>query len=462
MSKSSKPSRSRKTSKTAWVVRGITIKRPYSTFPLTPHASGKWMKKIRGRIYYFGNWGKVVNGSLVTTDDFGWNEALDLYKVQADDLHAGREPQAKTDALTVAKLCNAFLEAKHRQYEAGELSARMYKPSPDPERLDLATGEYKATTDRLVKAFGGSRTVESLTPADFAALRAELAAKYGPVRLGNEVQKVRTVFKYAIDEGQLDKPVTFGKVFTKPSKRVLRQHRAKSGKKLFTADELRKLIDAAGVPLRAMILLGINCGFGGSDCGHLKLDTLDLDAGWVTFPRPKTGIERKAKLWPETVAALRDAIAERPAAKGDTDPALVFITKYGNPWATRGTSGAVILEFTKLLGAVGIERDRLGFYALRHTLRTVADATRDFPAVRVVMGHADDSIDDTYRESIEDERLEAVANHVRGWLWPETEDDGNDKPQRRAVIRTGTDDQPVKASQESGNPATSTIRLFIP
>jgi len=47
----------------------------------------------------------------------------------------------------------------------------------------------------------------------------------------------------------------------------------------------------------------------------------------------------------------------------------------------------------------------------------VADATKDFPAVRMVMGHADDSIDATYREGIDDSRLRAVADYVHGWLF---------------------------------------------
>jgi len=42
--------------------------------------------------------------------------------------------------------------------------------------------------------------------------------------------------------------------------------------------------------------------------------------------------------------------------------------------------------------------------------------TRDFPAVRLVMGHADNTIDDIYREGIEDDRLRAVVDHVHGWL----------------------------------------------
>ena len=49
----------------------------------------------------------------------------------------------------------------------------------------------------------------------------------------------------------------------------MRLHRAKQGVKLFTADEIRQLLDAAGMPLKAMILLGINCGYGNSDCGYL-------------------------------------------------------------------------------------------------------------------------------------------------------------------------------------------------
>ena len=78
----------------------------------------------------------------------------------------------------------------------------------------------------------------------------------------------------------------------------------------------------------------------------------------------------------------------------------------------------MIREFGKLMKAVGVSRPGVGFYSLRHTFRTVADAARDLNAVRLVMGHTDDSIDSHYTHGIGDDRLAAVAAHVRAWLYP--------------------------------------------
>ena len=94
-------------------------KKPYPEFPLTPHPSGAWQKKIRGKIHYFGRWAKRVNGKLVRIDGDGWKDALEGYKKVADDLHAGRTPRVQSDGITVADLCNRFLSAKLRKREAG-------------------------------------------------------------------------------------------------------------------------------------------------------------------------------------------------------------------------------------------------------------------------------------------------------------------------------------------------------
>jgi integrase len=79
---------------------------------------------------------------------------------------------------------------------------------------------------------------------------------------------------------------------------------------------------------------------------------------------------------------------------------------------------AVACEMTKLLTRLDIKRERVGFYALRHTFETIAGETRDQIAVNAVMGHADQTMAAAYREHISDERLQAVVNHVRAWLFP--------------------------------------------
>src|SRR5262249_10243947 len=61
----------------------------------------------------------------------------------------------------------------------------------------------------------------------------------------------------------------------------------------------------------------------------LPLSALDLDAGWVNYARPKTGISHRCPLWPETVTALRTAIAERPEPREEETASLVFVTTRG-------------------------------------------------------------------------------------------------------------------------------------
>ena len=331
--------------------------KPYPDFPLGAAPCGYWQKRIRAKLHYFGKWGHVRNGKLERLQEDGcWQQALELYEKQRDALFAGRTPRIEPDGLTIAGLCNHFLTSRLRSVEAGELSPRTFSG-------------YKDATDRLVATFGKDRLVDDLTAEDFAGLRHALAKQYGPVRLGTEVQEVRTIFKHGYEAGLIDKPMRFGPEFKKPSASVLRRHRASNAPRLFEAAEIRRLLDAAGPQLKAMILLGINCGMGNHDCSSLPQAAVNLAGGWVNFPRPKTGIDRRCPLWTETVEALKAAIADRPKPKDKDDADAVFVTKYGRRWVrTHGENNtpldAVSGEFGKVLRALHINgRKGLGFYA---------------------------------------------------------------------------------------------------
>jgi integrase len=368
--------------------------KPRPDFPLFPHATGRWAKKIRGKLHYFGPWADP-------------DAALAKYLAEKDDLLAGRKPRPELEGVTVKDLANAFLNAKQALVDGGELSPRTW-------------ADYKQVCDLVVAHFSKGRLAADLDPDDFAALRNKVAKKWGPHRLGSKlIQYTRCLFKHGLDAGLLDRPARFGPGFKRPSKKVLRLNRTGQGPKLFTAEEVRRLLGAAGVPLKAMLLLGINCGFGNGDCGDLPLAAVDLHAAVIDFPRPKTGIPRRCPLWPETVAAIGEALARRPDPKAEEDAGLVFLTKYGAGWCKDTSTNPVSQETGKLLKALRTNgRKGLGFYTLRHTFRTVADETKDQPAVDFIMGHEVPHMSSVYRETISDTRLRAVVDHVRAWLFP--------------------------------------------
>lgn len=362
--------------------------------PFYWHKSGRWAKRIRGKIHYFGR------GSH--------EDALAEYERKKADLHAGRQPREEEEGLTVYALSAKFLIAKKAQRDNGELSPRSF----------LAYGDI---CKRIVKAFGRGRLVSDLTPADFAKFRDSMAKVWGPVRLKAEIIRTRTPFHWAYKSGLLDRPIVFGEEFKPPTKKVIRKHRAAKGPRMFEANEIRAMLAASGQPLKCMILLGINAGFSNSDCAALTLDGIDLAGGWLNFAREKTGIMRHIPLWPETVEALRDWLKGRPAPAKEEHAQLVFLTKRGDSWAGGLNDRPLAHEIGKVLKKLGIEGS---YYNLRHGCQTVGDERGDFLAVRHVMGHATSDIADAYRERMSDERLRRVTDHIRQWLFAEAPGDG--------------------------------------
>jgi hypothetical protein len=194
--------------------------KPYAAFPLFQHASGRWAKKIRSKHHFFGRWGVSEKGVLRQVDDVAASaaEALERPNREWPYLSQGRTPPTpgSGSGCEVKTLCNAFLTVQKRKLESNDIAERTF-------------GEDKNTTDRIVAEFGKDRLVEDLVVDDFERLRALIAQRWGPVRLGNAVQRVRSMCKYGFEAGLLTVPVRFGPQFKRPSKSVLRRHKTKLG-----------------------------------------------------------------------------------------------------------------------------------------------------------------------------------------------------------------------------------------
>lgn len=382
--------------------------------PLFPHANGTWAKKIDGRHVHFGPWADL-GAALVRYSD---------HRTAAR--YAPAPPVKPNGSIRLEDLVDRFLTRQYERVKAGELSPRTLK-------------DMREILPRFAETVGMNTEAGNLRPEDFGKWRA--STEYlGQNAMNRHLGNVRQLFRWAFGHGLLDTPSRFGDYMGKVSDKARHRTGEARRKRLFAPDEIRKLIDTAKMPLRAMVLLGINCGFGNTDCGELPLSAISLEARIIDFPRPKNLVPRRCPLWPETVKALREAIAARPAPADPASDRYAFVTRYGRAFVreTMEEKGGALDSivnvdsvgnvFGQLMEAAGlwhrlppakkgdrgkVVRDGRNFYTLRHTFRTWADECADQHAVYRVMGHTLPGMSGAYVEEISDERLRAVTDHVR-------------------------------------------------
>lgn len=128
--------------------------KPYPSFPLTAHNNGRWCKKIRGKVHFFGVW----------ADPEG---ALAQYRRAASDLHAGRQPVTATIATgvtSVKDVANGFLTCQQQRVEANEITPRWF-------------GGCLRTIEHFAAYAGAGRLVSDLRPEDFQQCRQQLLSR---------------------------------------------------------------------------------------------------------------------------------------------------------------------------------------------------------------------------------------------------------------------------------------------
>ena len=163
-----------------------------------------------------------------------------------------------------------------------------------------------------------------------------------------------------------------------------------------------------------MIWLGLNCGFGCTDCGKLKWKDLDLKNSRVRLARNKTGVRRNFPLWPETIQAL-----EALSRSGQ----LVFYTSEGHHWVrtvikTKSNGdrqytsvNRITPTFSRLMKKVGIHAPKgTGFYALRRTVATIAARSGDPFAVQRLLGHVDLTMATRYVQDVSEQTDRVIEN----------------------------------------------------
>jgi len=352
-------------------------------FPLTLHPTGQYCKKIKGKIYYFG------------TDK---RTALERYFDQAAYLHSGKpiRPTALIGDLSLKTLCNMYLDHQETRAKVGEIRWRH-------------VNDQTSCLRSFVKFVGPNRLVLYVSTIDLQNYRNKLI-KLGRSAntINNAISIIKAMFNWAVDNEIIESCPRL--------KAIKKVPLPKRERPTFSASEIQALLNHASIQMKAFIWLGLNCGFGCTDCAELQWKNLDLENGRVNLPRGKTGINRNLPLWPETIRALKEV-----PKLGE----LVFYTRRGNPWVRtirtvekEGTEkytkdDSVSKEFAKLMKKAGIKAEKgVGFYTLRRTAATLAANSGDPFAVQKLLGHADVKMASTYVQNIS-EQTDRVINHSR-------------------------------------------------
>ena len=372
-------------------------KKPRADLPVFLHRSGQYSWKCKGKFWYLG------------TDP---DAAVAEYERTHAWIRAGKEPPAadatSPEALTLLGLWDQFLAAKAALRDQNVITAPTY-------------GKYLKLSKTMLGVLSPSKRVVDLLPSDFLMVRGAFSSRLGPTALGSAIVGIRTLFNWGVESNLLEKLPRFGADFKPPGVRVRRAHKHEkillNGPRMFSTEEVKALLARGKLQWRAMILLALNAAYEPHDLRRLEWRQFDFDQYpvWLSFPRPKTGIDRRCPLWPATVNAIQ-ALRELPQ-RWPLQQSLLFVTRLGTNYGDEAGRAVISAEFKHLAEAAGVYRRGVGMLGMRHTFATIAAEGGDQRAVDYVMGHAVHTMGETYRESISDARLIAVCDRVHCWLF---------------------------------------------
>lgn len=187
---------------------------------------------------------------------------------------------------------------------------------------------------------------------------------------------------------------------------------------IFTKDEIRRILEAAKGIHRLIFLIMLNTGGTQKDVADLRIDEVDLDSGRIARRRSKT-MKTKAsrfvsyKLWPETIALLREHI--------NTEGELALTTHSGQPWVWDDTvdgkftkSDNVASIFSNLKAKIGLKGKNK---SLRLFRRASPSALESNPIYRNVkqwfLGHKERELADERYAKKEQSQLDEAIDWLR-------------------------------------------------
>ena len=227
------------------------------------------------------------------------------------------------------------------------------------------------------------RSVGAVRVGDLSEYLAQLRRRgLGARSAARHLSAVRGLYRFLLAAGEIRRDPTEHLESPRPPRRLPRTLSIEDAAALVESPDLSA---PEGLRDRAMLELLYASGLRASECLALRLEDLNIAAGYVTA----TGKGNRQRLVPVGAQALkwveRYATTSRPALVKRGDPGALFVNRYGRP-LSRQALWMVIKRAGRRAGV----RSAVSPHTLRHSFAShLLERGADLRSVQAMLGHAD-------------------------------------------------------------------------
>jgi integrase/recombinase XerD len=227
------------------------------------------------------------------------------------------------------------------------------------------------------------RAIGAVRLGDLSEYLAELRRRgLGARSAARHLSAVRGLYRFLLAAGEIRRDPTEHLESPRPPRRLPRTLSVEDAAALVESPDLSA---PEGLRDRAMLELLYASGLRASECLALRLEDLNIAAGYVTA----TGKGNRQRLVPVGAQALkwveRYVLTSRPAFVKRSDPGALFVNRYGRP-----LSRQALWMMIKRAGRRAGVRSTVSPHTLRHSFAShLLERGADLRSVQAMLGHAD-------------------------------------------------------------------------
>lgn len=261
---------------------------------------------------------------------------------------------------------------------------------------------HKYVANNLIRFFRG-RPVDTLTSSDLEAYIQERMGKVARSTINGELKNLKATLRFAVEEGLIAEMPFKIRMVPVVIKRTSR---------IFTREEIQRLLAAADERVRCLLLIASATAMRVGEIKHLKWSDINsaerrisvtAKEGWT----PKTCHERDSFVSEEVIEFLTDYRA-RQSHSADSDWVLQDKLTPGKRWASHGNSNQPIIAAFKKAGLY--QKGKLTHEIRRAVASTMLLQGTPIHVVKEILGHSSIKTTELYAFTNEEAKRHAAKN----------------------------------------------------